>query len=123
SDQKHPKEVQISDTYDTAFSDNQLLDTIQKQTINYFWEAAEPNSGLARERFHMDGVYPTSPMNTVTTGGTGFGFMALLVGIKKGYIPREDAVNRFVKMVDFLEKADRFHGAWPHWLNGETGKT
>lgn len=102
--------------------DDPLLDTIQKQTFNYFWEGAEPNSGLARERIHMDGIYPTSPKNTVTIGGSGFGFMALLVGIKRGYISREDAVIRFVKMVDFLEKADRFHGAWPHWLNGETGK-
>lgn len=99
-----------------------LLDTIQKQTFNYFWEGAEPNSGLARERLHMDDNYPTSPKNTVTIGGSGFGFMALLVGINRGYITREAAVDRFVKMVDFLEKADRFHGAWPHWLNGETGK-
>lgn len=102
--------------------DTALLDTLQKQTFNYFWEGAEPNSGLARERLHMDDKYPTSPKNTVTTGGSGFGFMALLVGIKRGYITREAAVDRFVKMVDFLEKADRFHGAWPHWLNGETGK-
>lgn len=106
----------------TINTDDPLLDTIQKQTINYFWEGAEPNSGLARERLHLDDVYPTSPKNTVTTGGSGFGFMAILVGIKRGYISREDAVNRYIKMVDFLEKADRFHGAWPHWLNGETGK-
>lgn len=107
---------------EVILADDPLLDTLQKQTFNYFWEGAEPNSGLARERLHMDDVYPTSPKNTVTTGGSGFGFMALLVGIKKGYVSREDAVNRFIKMVDFLEKADRFHGAWPHWLNGETGK-
>lgn len=99
-----------------------LLDTVQKQTINYFWEGAEPNSGLARERLHMDGVYPTSPKNTVTTGGSGFGLMAILVGIERGFISREDALNRYFKIVDFLDKADRFHGAWPHWLNGETGK-
>lgn len=103
-------------------ADNALLDTLQRQTFNYFWEGAEPNSGMARERLHMDDIYPTSPKNTITTGGSGFGFMALLVGIKRGYISREAAVDRFVKMVDFLEKADRFHGAWPHWLNGETGK-
>lgn len=103
-------------------ADDPLLDTLQKQTFNYFWDGAEPNSGLARERIHMDGDYPTSPINTVTTGGSGFGFMVLLVGIKKGYISREEAVDRYIKMVDFLEKSDRFHGAWPHWLNGETGK-
>ncbi|WP_452218449.1 glucoamylase family protein [Lacinutrix undariae] len=104
------------------FNDDTLLDTIQKQTFNYFWEAAEPNSGLARERLHMDNVYPTSPKNTVTTGGSGFGFMAILVGVKRGFITREQAFNRYMKMVSFLEKADRFHGAWPHWIDGETGK-
>lgn len=113
----------VSENKSTSINANTaLLDTVQKQTFNYFWEGAEPNSGLARERLHMDDEYPTSPKNTVTTGGSGFGFMALLVGIERGYITREAAVDRFVKMVDFLEKADRFHGAWPHWLNGETGK-
>lgn len=110
-----------SDSMETV-SESQLLDTIQYQTFNYFWEGAEPNSGLARERIHMDDVYPSSPKNTVTTGGSGFGFMALLVGVKRGFISREEALNRYLKMVGFLEKADRFHGAWPHWLNGETGK-
>ena len=105
-----------------ALSGDALLDTIQKQTINFFWEGAEPNSGLARERLHMDDIYPTSPKNTVTTGGSGFGLMAILVGIERGYITKEDALNRYLKIVDFLEKADRFHGAWPHWVDGETGK-
>lgn len=99
-----------------------LLNKIQKQTINYFWEGAEPNSGLARERLHIDDRYPTSPKNTVTTGGSGFGLMAILVGIERGWISREAALNRFVKIVEFLEKADRFHGAWPHWIEGKSGK-
>lgn len=103
-------------------TDSQLLDTLQWQTFNYFWDGAEPNSGLARERLHMDDIYPTSPKNTVTTGGSGFGLMAILVGVERGFITREDALNRYLKIVDFLEKADRFHGAWPHWLNGENGK-
>ena len=105
----------------TELSENQLLDTIQKQTFNYFWEGAEPNSGLARERLHMDDNYPTSPKNTVTTGGSGFGLMAILVGIERNFITREQGANRFIKITNFLEKADRFHGAWPHWIDGETG--
>ena len=121
SEKKQKNPLALSDS-EIINSDDPLLDTIQKQTFNYFWEGAEPNSGLARERLHMDDLYPTSPKNTVTTGGSGFGMMALLVGIKRGYITREEALNRFKKMIDFLEKADRFHGAWPHWLNGETGK-
>lgn len=123
------KEDKMQKTDDNAIpssysdiKDNALLDTIQKQTFNYFWEGAEPNSGLARERLHMDDVYPTSPKNTVTTGGSGFGLMAILVGVERGWITKEEALNRYLKIVDFLEKADRFHGAWPHWIDGETGK-
>jgi len=112
----------INGIHKKNYSDEELLDLVQKQTFNYFWEGAEPNSGMARERLHMDDIYPTSPKNTVTTGGSGFGLMAILVGVKRDFITREEAFNRFIKIVDFLEKADRFHGAWPHWLDGETGK-
>jgi len=112
-----------SKTDESKCTDDELLNLIQKQTIDYFWDGAEPNSGLARERLHMDDIYPTSPKNTVTTGGSGFGLMAILVGIERGFIDKDEAFARFEKIVDFLHNADRFHGAWPHWLNGETGKT
>jgi hypothetical protein len=105
-----------------SISDDSLLNLVQYQTFNYFWEGAEPNSGLACERVHLDNIYPSNDKNIVTTGGTGFGLMAILVGIERGFITREEGFNRFDKMVSFLEKADRFHGAYPHWLNGETGK-
>tara|TARA_R110002073_G_scaffold86497_1_gene205440 strand:+ start:6853 stop:8253 length:1401 start_codon:yes stop_codon:yes gene_type:complete len=119
---KKEQHIKVDATKKKQYSDNALLDKVQQQTFNYFWDGAEPTSGLARERLHMDNIYPTSPKYTVTTGGTGFGMMAILVGVKRGFITKEQAFNRFVKMVDFLEKADRFHGAWPHWLDGQTGK-
>lgn len=103
-------------------SDEELLTLVQKQTFNYFWEGAEPNSGMGRERIHLDNIYPFNDKDIVTTGGSGFGLMAILVGVERNFISREDAFDRFVKIVDFLEKVDRFHGAWPHWLNGKTGK-
>ncbi len=103
-------------------SDAQLLDTIQYYTFQYFWDGAELNSGLARERIHLSGIYPLNDENVVTTGGSGFGLMAILVGCHKGFISREQAVDRFEQIADFLEKADRFHGAWSHWIDGETAK-
>jgi hypothetical protein len=103
-------------------SEQQLLDTVQYQTFQYFWEGAEPNSGLAPERIHIDNIYPLNDKHIVTTGGGGFGLMAILVGIERGFITREQAFNRYEKIIGFLEKADRFHGAWPHWINGQTGK-
>ncbi|SDB27138.1 hypothetical protein SAMN03097699_0419 [Flavobacteriaceae bacterium MAR_2010_188] len=123
-DEIQPKveKVDNNETFALTENDKVLLDTLQFQTFNYFWEGAEPNSGMARERLHMDDVYPTSPKNTVTIGGSGFGLMAILVGVEHGFITREQAVDRYIQIVDFIKKADRYHGAWPHWLNGETGK-
>lgn len=106
----------VSLEYDSIFT------VVQRQTFQYFWDGAEPNSGLARERFHVDGHYPQNDKMVVTSGGGGFGVMAILVGIERGFITREQGVHRMERIVDFLEKADRFHGAWPHWWNGETGK-
>lgn len=103
-------------------TDEQLLDSVQKQTFKYFWDYAEPNSGLARERYHPDGNYPENDSNIVTTGGSGFGLMALVAGIDRGYVSKEEGVKRLDKIADFLAKADRFHGAWSHWIDGNTGK-
>jgi hypothetical protein len=103
-------------------SDDELMTLVQKQTFKYFWDFAEPNSGLARERYHPNGDYPTNDSHIVTSGGTGFGIMAILVGIERGFITREQGVEHLNKIVQFLKKADRFHGAWSHWINGNTGK-
>ena len=106
----------------SAISDDALLDSVQKQTIKYFTEGAEPVSGMARERFHTDNDYPENDKNIITSGGSGFGVMSLIVAMERKFISREEGLQRLEKIVQFLETADRFHGAWPHWWNGETGK-
>jgi hypothetical protein len=116
------KKISTTNSSPIAKEDTALYRLVQQQTFQYFWDAAEPSSGLARERFHVDNIYPSHDKNIVTSGGGGFGVMAILVGIERGFISREQGVERFEKIVQFLENADRFHGAWPHWWQGETGK-
>jgi hypothetical protein len=96
-------------------TDEALLDMVQEYTFRYFWEFGHPVSGLARER--------NTSGDLVTMGGSGFGIMAILVGIERGYISWEQGLDRILKMVVFLERADRFKGVYPHWMNGETGRT
>ena len=102
-------------------SDVALLDSIEHRTFEFFWSGAEPNSGMAPERIHMDGDYPDHDPRIIATGGSGFGVMAILAGIERGYITRQQGLQRFEKIISFLEKVDRFHGAFPHWIDGETG--
>ncbi|MCI1778349.1 MAG: beta-glucosidase [Bacteroidales bacterium] len=106
----------------SVISDEALMDSVQFHTFQYFWEGAETVSGMARERINPDGKYPLNDKNIITAGGSGFGLMAILTGIERHFITREEGLERFEKIMNFLEKADRFHGAYPHWLNGENGK-
>jgi len=101
-------------------SDTALLTLVQKQTFKYFWDFAHPVSGMARERSNPAYGYGDE---VVTTGGTGFGVMAIIVAVERGWITRDSAARHLLKMVAFLSKADAYHGVFPHWLNGATGKT
>ena len=96
-----------------TITDEELLTLVQQQTFKYFWDFAHPASGMARER--------NSSGDLVTSGGSGFGIMAIVVGIERGFITRQQGIERLDKILDFLETADRFHGVWPHWMNGNTG--
>lgn len=97
-------------------SDDALLTLVQKQTFKYFWDFGHPVSGLARER--------NSSGDVITSGGSGFGIMAIPVAIERGFITRKEGLDRMLKITDFLKtKAKSYHGAFPHWLNGATGET
>jgi len=121
-------------------SDSALLDIVQRQTFRFFWHYAHPVSGLARERDNtVNGEYywdyineaydePNLSKNTYgseacAVGGTGFGIMSTIVAVERGWIGRDTAVKRLVKMVDFLNRAESYHGIFPHFMNGTTGKT
>ena len=111
--------LSLQTTFDPTFdfpevSDAELLTKIQQQTFKYFWDFGHPASGLSRER--------NTSGDLVTSGGSGFGVMAILVGIERGFITRQEGVDRLETIISFLlNDADRFHGAFSHWLNGNTG--
>src|SRR3972149_2982028 len=100
--------------------DSALLELVQKQTFRYFWDFGHPVSGMSRERSNIAYGYGNE---VVTTGGTGFGIMAIIVAAERGWISRDQAVDRLLTMVRFMLKADSYHGIFPHWLHGETGRT
>lgn len=100
--------------------DAALLDEVQRQTFRFFWEGAHPISGLARDRQKTTGD-PKGDL--IAVGGTGFGVMAIIVAVERGWISRSEAVERISTMVTFLAKAHRYHGMFPHFLDGRTGET
>lgn len=108
-----PKFPLLADEDDDNDNTNDLLSVIQQKTFKYFYDFAHPASGMARER--------NTSGNTVTSGGSGFGIMALIVGMERNFITQQQGLDHMNKIVTFLESADKFHGAWSHWINGDTG--
>jgi len=101
-------------------SDEALLDLVQCQTLDYFLEFGHPVSGMARERSNPDPGYDY--LETVSTGGTGFGVMAMLAGAARGFATRNAVFQRVERIVEFLSRAECYHGVFPHFINGTTGR-
>ncbi len=102
-------------------SDEALLDLVEARTLAYFWDFAHPASGMARERSNP--VQGYDYLETVTSGGTGFGLMALLAGVERGFLARAEVLERIAKIVRFLGRAETHHGVFPHFLEGASGRT
>jgi len=111
--------TQPTPTPEVTYTDTQLLDMAESESFKYFWDYAEVHSKLARERYHTDN--PGNDAYLVTTGGSGFGLMNIIVGVSRGYVTRVEATDRLQIALNYLANANRFHGAWPHWMDGNTG--
>ena len=99
-----------------AMSDDELLTMLQLATFRYYWEGSGANSGMAHENLPGDD-------RIVATAASGFGLMALVTGTSRGFVTRDEGRERVEKIVSFLEKAPRYHGAWSHYMNDATGET
>jgi hypothetical protein len=95
-------------------TDDELLAMVQEASFRYYWEADEPNSGMARECTPGDD-------DIIAVGASGFGIMSMVIGAERGFAAREQVVDRLLRITSFLAKADQYHGAWPHFLSGRTG--
>jgi len=100
--------------------DEDLLEAVQRQTFRFFWEGAEPASGMARDRTTTTA---DTPNDLAAVGGTGFGLMAIIVAVERGWVTRSEALERLERILATLGKATSYHGMFPHFLHGETGAT
>ena len=106
----------VAEASTRVLSDDELLTMMQHACFHYYWDGADPHSGMTRENIPGDD-------RIVATGASGFGIMALVVGVDRHFITRQEGVERLTKIVNFLEHADRYHGVWSHYNNGTTGHT
>src|SRR5262245_56175870 len=101
-------------------ANDELIEFVQRQTFRFFWEGAHFPSGLARDRQKTTG----DPNNDlVAIGGSGFGIMAIVVAVERGWVSRDDAIGRLDTMLSCLERTQRYHGIFPHFIDGRTAET
>lgn len=116
-DDRNPKAL-------AALPDEALIEAVQRQTFRYFWDGADAASGLALDRRTLIGATGEDKADErVAIGGTGFGVMAMIVAVERGWITRDAALERLRRMLDALLRAKRYHGTFPHFMDGATGTT
>jgi hypothetical protein len=92
-----PEEGAAPVSHPVDLDDDALLEIVRKRAPGYFWDLAHPEIGLARERRYG--------LEVATTGGSGFGVMAIIVGVARGRIGRAETVERLLTMMRFLRSA------------------
>jgi len=103
-----------------SLPDEALLEAVQRQTFRFFWDGAHPVSALASDVIPRRSHHPP---DLVAIGGSGFGVMAHIVAVERGWVSREEALRRLDRMLDLLLRATCYHGAFPHFMDGRTGAT
>ena len=99
---------------------DRLLDEIERRACRYFYEMADPNTGLVRDRASANEPYAPS---VASIAASGFGLSALAIAAERGYLERGQAEARILLSLKFLcERVDQEHGFFYHFLDSDTGK-
>jgi len=115
ADYNESEKSNLAEAKTYKMQDDELLSMVQEACFRYYWEAAHPVAGLSLENIPGD-------ENLIAIGASGFGIMGIIVGIERGFISRDEGTSQLLKIAHFLKNADRFHGAFPHFMDGRIGK-
>ena len=102
----------------------QFLDDLQRRSFQYFWEQADPNTGLVPDRARMDGKpLDASHQNVASIAATGFGLTSLCIAADRNWIDKSQARERTLNTLRFFDtRAYQQRGWFYHWLDAKTGE-
>ncbi len=108
-----------------APADDQFLEDLEHANFLFFWEQADPHTGLVKDRTRVNGVGkgPAAKEIVASIAATGFGLTALCIGHKRGYVPLSSVGARVLTTLEFLsQKMPTHRGFFYHWANISTGE-
>ena len=103
--------------------DEAFLEDLSRRTFRFFWEQADPQTGLVRDRARID----DSPLDenhrdVASIAATGFGLTALAIAAERGWLtPRETRARVLTTLHFFATRATHEHGWFYHWMDAKTG--
>jgi hypothetical protein len=109
-----------------SLADDLFLEELGKASFLYFWEQADPHTGLVKDRFGANATSKDAAKDkdiVASIAATGFGLTALCIGHKRGYVPLPAVAGRVLTTLQFLAKKMPTHrGFFFHWANLTTGE-
>jgi len=115
----------LSPTHSALSSaDETFLNDLEHRSFQYFWEQADPNTGLVPDRARMDGApLDENHRNVASIAATGFGLTALCIGAERDWITATQARERVRNTLRFFgNQAFQEHGWFYHWLDTKSGE-
>ena len=119
----HAAESLHTNQHSLSARDGAFLEDFERRMFRYFWEQADPNTGLVPDRARTDGSsLDENHRNVASIAATGFGLTALCIAATRKWIDPHDAKERVrATLRYFAERAEQFHGWFYHWLDAKTG--
>ncbi|HEY5885576.1 MAG TPA: glucoamylase family protein [Pyrinomonadaceae bacterium] len=104
-------------------SDESFLEDVSRRSFQYFWEQADPKTGLVPDRARMDGSpLEESHRDVASIAATGFGLSALCIAAERKWITSDQARERVRNTLRYFgDKAFHQRGWFYHWQDAKTG--
>ena len=104
--------------------DDAFIEDLERRSFRYFWEQADPQTGLVPDRARMDGTpLDESHRNVASIAATGFGLTALCIAAERNWITSAQARDLTRNTLRFFaDKAFQEHGWFYHWMDAKTGE-
>lgn len=100
-------------------SEDQLLDLVERSAFGYFWNEANPQNGLIKDRCYAFGP---DQRKIASIAAVGFGLSAICVADKRGWVSREAAYERVYTTLKFFQRsAQKYNGFFFHYYEMDTG--
>jgi hypothetical protein len=110
--------------YRLSPEDEKFLEDLSRRSFNFFWENADPNTGLVRDRARTDGSsHDERHRNVASIASTGFGLTALCIAAERGWAPPQEARERIRRALQFLSGEFPHKNGWfYHFVDMQTGE-